>query len=325
MVTKVVFRGVDMDVEEILAQLERNHTQVPRIALEEADAHREEIIPRLLEVLEQVAKDPARFLGDQERDIQVYAMYLLAQFREPRAYPLLVKIFSAPGEIPFELAGSVVTQDLASILASASDGDPSGMTELVENEEANEYARASALDGLITLMAFGRLTRGDVMAYLRHLFQILERKPSAVWDGLANVCADLCPVEFMMELRQAYDDGLVDPGSIGWDEVEEALEMGPDTAWEKARRRYRLIMNTADAITWWGCFHADAGKEEGAGVGLEADDNPAELEDHTDSDFPFLGSEQSIPEPYRRTEPKVGRNARCPCGSGKKYKRCCGR
>ena len=24
------------------------------------------------------------------------------------------------------------------------------------------------------------------------------------------------------------------------------------------------------------------------------------------------------------TEPKVGRNAPCPCGSGKKYKRCCG-
>jgi SEC-C motif-containing protein len=30
-------------------------------------------------------------------------------------------------------------------------------------------------------------------------------------------------------------------------------------------------------------------------------------------------------EPYRRPEPKVGRNDPCPCGSGKKYKKCCGR
>ena len=30
------------------------------------------------------------------------------------------------------------------------------------------------------------------------------------------------------------------------------------------------------------------------------------------------------PEPYERTGPKVGRNEPCPCGSGKKYKRCCG-
>ncbi len=31
------------------------------------------------------------------------------------------------------------------------------------------------------------------------------------------------------------------------------------------------------------------------------------------------------PEPKRREEPKVGRNDPCPCGSGKKYKKCCGK
>jgi len=29
------------------------------------------------------------------------------------------------------------------------------------------------------------------------------------------------------------------------------------------------------------------------------------------------------PEPYRRPEPKIGRNDMCPCGSAKKYKHCC--
>lgn len=31
------------------------------------------------------------------------------------------------------------------------------------------------------------------------------------------------------------------------------------------------------------------------------------------------------PEPVRREEPKIGRNDPCPCGSGKKYKKCCGK
>ena len=31
------------------------------------------------------------------------------------------------------------------------------------------------------------------------------------------------------------------------------------------------------------------------------------------------------PEPVRRDSPKVGRNDPCLCGSGKKYKKCCGR
>jgi uncharacterized protein len=35
--------------------------------------------------------------------------------------------------------------------------------------------------------------------------------------------------------------------------------------------------------------------------------------------------ERSIPETVRRASPKVGRNDPCPCGSGKKFKNCCGR
>ena len=30
-------------------------------------------------------------------------------------------------------------------------------------------------------------------------------------------------------------------------------------------------------------------------------------------------------EPYQRESPRVGRNDPCPCGSGEKYKKCCGR
>ena len=35
--------------------------------------------------------------------------------------------------------------------------------------------------------------------------------------------------------------------------------------------------------------------------------------------------EQKAAQTYRREGPKVGRNDPCPCGSGKKYKKCCGR
>ncbi|MFC1644325.1 SEC-C metal-binding domain-containing protein, partial [Candidatus Omnitrophota bacterium] len=35
------------------------------------------------------------------------------------------------------------------------------------------------------------------------------------------------------------------------------------------------------------------------------------------------GSKEEVT--YRRDAPKVGRNDPCPCGSGKKYKKCCGK
>jgi preprotein translocase subunit SecA len=40
------------------------------------------------------------------------------------------------------------------------------------------------------------------------------------------------------------------------------------------------------------------------------------------------GAKHELPEleiPARRDLPKVGRNEPCPCGSGKKFKNCCGR
>ncbi len=36
------------------------------------------------------------------------------------------------------------------------------------------------------------------------------------------------------------------------------------------------------------------------------------------------GGEVQKIETVKRAEPKVGRNESCPCGSGKKYKKCCG-
>jgi hypothetical protein len=39
----------------------------------------------------------------------------------------------------------------------------------------------------------------------------------------------------------------------------------------------------------------------------------------------MLQSAQGKVETFRREEPRIGRNDPCPCGSGKKYKKCCGR
>ncbi|MEM8885212.1 MAG: preprotein translocase subunit SecA, partial [Planctomycetota bacterium] len=44
----------------------------------------------------------------------------------------------------------------------------------------------------------------------------------------------------------------------------------------------------------------------------------------TEADQGPVGSTQEAPKPIVREAPKVGRNDPCPCGSGRKYKKCCG-
>jgi SEC-C motif domain protein len=44
-----------------------------------------------------------------------------------------------------------------------------------------------------------------------------------------------------------------------------------------------------------------------------------------DGNWYYLDGKLVMPETEVRGHPKVGRNDPCPCGSGKKYKKCCGR
>jgi hypothetical protein len=300
-----------MEPRELIARLDQHRGSFPEQLVAEAIARQEEIIPVLLQILEDVERDAEPWLVDESRMDHIYALYLLALFRETRAYPLVVRIFSRPGEFPFDLAGGVVTQDLGRILPSISGGDLSGMAALIENEQANEYVRAVAMDGIVSLVTLGQRTREEAMAYFLSLFQRLERTPGSQWDGLANVCGDLWPQEAMEDLWRAYDDGLIDPGSIDWEDLEEALALGKQGAMRRARYREPLITDLAKDMGWMQCFHTT---EKIHDLDKSLDMGPLDL----------LAGDLAI-APIRRTEPKIGRNEPCPCGSGKKFKKCCGR
>jgi hypothetical protein len=293
-----------MDIPEILQHFESSREEFPREAVEQAIVHREDITPELLRILEDVAGDPASW--SERPDGHIFAMYLLAKFREIHAYPLLLRIASVPGDAIFDLLGDVVTQDFGSILASVSGGDMTGMKALLDNEDANEFVRATAMRALVTLVATGQQNRDEVMAYLSGLFERLDRKPSYVWTALAGYCTDLYPAEVREQIRQAYQAGLIEPRAIHPDDIEEALAAGEDAALKRLRHRYRLIDDVEDAMSWF------SGSKRATRTHAEPRTMPANP------------SRLETVVQRRRTEPKVGRNDPCPCGSGKKFKKCCG-
>ena len=56
------------------------------------------------------------------------------------------------------------------------------------------------------------------------------------------------------------------------------------------------------------------------------DDGMDVMDDMDDDFYPWYTEEQATKiVPYVREKPKIGRNDPCPCGSGKKYKKCCGK
>lgn len=316
-----------MEIRELLALLDKYQGPFPEHLVAQAVARREEIIPALLETLEEVARDPEPWLADQERMGHIYALYLLALFRETRTSPLLVRIFSRPGEFAFDLAGDVVTEDLGRILASVSGGDLSGITALIENEQANGYVRSAAMGGMVSLVLTGQRTREEVMAYALELFRKLERKSGEQWDGLACVCVDLWPEEAIGELQRAYEDGLVDTFAVDWEDIEDALKAGKQAAMQAAQYRTPLITDLAKDMSWMQCFQGmpdysdDEDWDEAGEDWNEGHDTTEDLSPN----LPWVDSLNEWPGPIRRAVPKIGRNEPCPCGSGKKFKKCCGK
>jgi len=276
-------------------------------AMRAAIEQREAITPELLRIVEAIAANPTEFAQRDNSTLPVFTLYLLAQFREKRAFPAMVRIFSAPGETAYKLVGDTVTEGLKQIFASVYDGNPGPLYGLIENDRADEYVRDAAINAILVLENTGQMSRAEVIDYFRSLFHgRLKRTHSFAWNGLVCAVADLPAPELLEEVRQAYSEGLVDEGVVDLKGVER------DVAKPEPRRRKGLTLIT-DAIgdmEGWACFHPD---EPGP---------PRRSEAQVPVPPPPAPTEYVAPKPFVR-EPKIGRNDPCPCGSGKKYKKCC--
>ena len=295
----------------ILKEVEYNDGKFPEEILLKAIDRKEEIIPELLGILE-YTNENAEKLADEENYIaHIYALYLLAQFREQRAYPLIYNLLNKPHDVLDKLLDDVITEGLPRILASVFDGNEKPLKSIIENEQNEEFVRAAVLDSLVVLVAQGIIPRDEVVIYFQNLFHGgLNWEYSYVWDALAVNCYILHPEETFEDIELAYDKELISPTSIGFDEIKEQLTKSKESVLEELHnhRNYQLIDDTIHELEWWACFD-------------QKNDQRITFKGDFTGDYNI--KQPSVNEPYR-VELHVGRNEPCPCGSGKKYKKCCG-
>jgi Protein of unknown function (DUF1186) len=114
-----------------------------------------------------------------------------------------------------------VAEGLHRIFGSVYDGDPTPLQRVIEDENVNEYVRNAAIDAFIVLAQLGQMSREDVVAYYRSLFQgKLQRTFSHAWNGLATAVAELPAPELLEDVRQAYREELIESGFADLETVE---------------------------------------------------------------------------------------------------------
>jgi uncharacterized protein YecA (UPF0149 family) len=117
----------------------------------------------------------------------------------------------------------------------------------------------------------------------------------------------------LAEVQQAYAEGLVDESITDLEGIERDLAAPKPSCLE----RHTLIIDAIDEMKHWACFHPEDSRPK----------RPSEVEVAVPSPptpSPSVVASYETAKPFIR-EPKVGRNDPCPCGSGKKYKKCCGK
>jgi hypothetical protein len=318
----------ELSVEEIMGIFSYDDHVFPRHALRQAVEKKVDITPHLLKALERAADDPEGVLeaGD---DSYIYAMFLLAHFREKRAYPLIIKLASHPPELVEDLLGDIPTEDLANVLASVSTGDAGLIAELAENTEAEEFARAAAIRSWLALVVSGDRSREEAMAYYKSLFEgRLEDRNEVVWSELVDAANDLYPEEVYDHIKKAYDDGLVDEYIVNPEWVDEQIDLGKDAVLADLPEWNHLVEDVTVEMGAWFENREHGGEwDEDEDWYEEGEWDEDDDEDEWDADRRMLsalnGNNFAPTEPYRAPD-RVGRNDPCPCGSGKKYKKCCG-
>ncbi|MBV8466842.1 MAG: DUF1186 domain-containing protein [Burkholderiales bacterium] len=297
----------------LAAALSHYDDEFPREAIEGALAHPEIAAQPLLDELDACASNPAKRCDDEEGwMLHLYAIYFLASWRDARAFAPLLRIARLKESVLETLLGDHLTEGLPRALAATCPADGEGeLQALASDRKAYFWARSAALRAQALRALEGDMPRAALLAWLK---EEGEREADRMVDGnlqpetgedtdylseLVVTMQEIGASELSDLVAQWFDDDLISQEMAS--KADTLALLARD--WvacqaEELAHGWGYPRDTVAELGRWACFHPDEDDDE-------EDDGPPQ-------------------EPFVREAPKVGRNDPCPCGSGKKYKKCCG-
>lgn len=259
---------------------------MPKDALRHAVTEPEAIAEAVLGVLATAAEDPDA-PSEHEANLLFWGLHALAAARDTRVYVPLMRLLHQDGEAVEALLGDATTITTARIIASVFDGDAGPLHALILDSAADGFIRNEAFTALAYLTRQGRLPLEDARALL-----------------------------LRFDAAQAAVEG--DMAWVGWEEAIAYLgltDLAPRS--QAARRDGRLTDEFSDAAWFRKALRQASAEPPDLS---EFGDRYGTLDDPVEA---LAWTEESYGQPVTNPFKYVGRNDPCPCGSGKKFKKCC--
>ena len=311
-----------MKLDEIITTLSRGDlTELPVEALKAARLHWTELQPVIEGLMLTFIEKEA--LTDPESNLLFFGICLIVDRKEFSSFDSLVNLTnkedcSSPLDI---LLGDFIASDLATAYYILAQGKPEQLCFLINSDTAGEIVKMAALSALFSQLHTGQIDRetlnlsipafiDNLVAYNHSiaLFELINQLISNQFNQYHEQFIELVNTKVIDEgpvENQCIIDW--DNNSIGYSEWDAGLISGD----------YDIL----DALSHWAGFYSesDLSDEELMDIFNDLMNTPEEFDD---MDFGSYLDSYEIKEPYI-AEVKAGRNDPCPCGSGKKYKKCC--
>ncbi|WP_210250595.1 DUF1186 domain-containing protein [Bradyrhizobium paxllaeri] len=263
----------------------------------------EESAPILRTLLERAAD--GAILSDDESLLLFRGIHILGGARDSKACQPLLRLLRLPTPDLDDLLGAAVTEGMAKIVAGVFDGDTDALFALMVDSSIDEFVR-QALFGAATFLAWERRIDRDRLQ--EFLVRFYETRPAEdgdqAWAGWLQAIALLGLRDLVPLVDTAFREDRIPEEWIDRAQFDEDLagaERAPDDIDRFTQVNLGYIEDVLDALAW------TRGSE----------DDVFEEGDETWADLAYPN------EPVRNPWRHVGRNDPCPCGSGKKAKKCC--
>ena len=224
----------------------------------------------------------------------LHAWSALAQLRAKEAAVPLLKLLRKIDED----GDDFISEELPNVFAKIGPTAISPLVEYLANPSHGPWARTCAADALGKLGEQHPTARVECITHLVKQLQRLSGQPEIVNGGIVSSLLDLKAVEAAPAIEKAFAAGVVDELHVGdWEEAQ--IELGL-----KSERGFS--------------YESDEDIEIFAQVDPLEKKNAKPEDPRQQQLFSTASSPNVVP-------PKTNRNDPCPCGSGKRYKKCCGK
>ena len=282
---------------------------LPALALAVCTVRIDEAGPPIRALLDRAAAGEA--LDDREYQLLYCGLHVLGGARDQAAGASLLRLLRRPADEVERVLGDAITENLPKIVAGVFDGDAEPLFAAIADASLDQFVR-NAMFGAATFLTWeGRIDAQRMRAFLErfHRERLAEDEDYA-WVGWQGAIALLGLTDLAPPVRQAWAEGRLDEEFAEPSYFEEDLAAALRAPSDKRRFERAHLGYIEDVVESLSVF--EWGSDDAADPDWDAVDDDDDFLDPPEWTEPVVN-------PWRN----VGRNDPCPCGSGRKFKKCC--